>query len=273
MNASEPVYRLVLFEPPGDPEAARDLLRDRAGMHPTDAMQWIARAPGVLPRPLDEATVRALLDGLYELGIPAEAWRADAIPNLSPPRPVHKAACRPEGFRVHGLRGEPTHWVPWDRVELVAAGKIDQPDDVREVVPPGSVRAIATALNALLHRPQAVARRRRAMRVTREPVGEVIVVRRDPRLAFRIAEDQMSYAYLGDRLRPSASENFPLFLADLCGLAADAYVTPSTRSFLEGGPAERYTFATSQALLDYATHRLLWSWYRRDRDADRRTEA
>jgi hypothetical protein len=26
-------------------------------------------------------------------------------------------------------------------------------------------------------------------------------------------------------------------------------------------------FASSQALLDYATHRLLWSWYSRDRDA------
>ncbi len=28
-----------------------------------------------------------------------------------------------------------------------------------------------------------------------------------------------------------------------------------------------YEFASSQALLDYATHRLLYSWYRRDRDA------
>jgi hypothetical protein len=26
-------------------------------------------------------------------------------------------------------------------------------------------------------------------------------------------------------------------------------------------------FGSSQALLEYATHRLLWSWYSRDRDA------
>ena len=32
-----------------------------------------------------------------------------------------------------------------------------------------------------------------------------------------------------------------------------------------GDPSE-YEFATSQALLDYATHRLLWSWYSRDRE-------
>ena len=28
-----------------------------------------------------------------------------------------------------------------------------------------------------------------------------------------------------------------------------------------------HLFPDHQALLDYATHRLLWSWYRRDRDA------
>ena len=26
----------------------------------------------------------------------------------------------------------------------------------------------------------------------------------------------MNYAYLGDRLKSSAAENFPIFLADLC---------------------------------------------------------
>ena len=28
-------------------------------------------------------------------------------------------------------------------------------------------------------------------------------------------------------------------------------------------------FPSSQAILDYATHRLLWSWYRRDSEAQR----
>ena len=77
----------------------------------------------------------------------------------------------------------------------------------------------------------------------------------------------MNYAYLGDRLSQSAAENFPVFLADLCARADAAYITPSTRSLLEDREPGEYEFPSSQALLEYATHRLLWSWYRRDRDA------
>jgi hypothetical protein len=265
-------YRLVVFEEPEDPKAVRDLLCRVTGTHPTDAMQWVARLPGLWPRPLDERQARELLDGLYELEVPAEAWRADSLPNLSPPRTVHDMACLDDGVRVKGLRGEPTHWITWDKVELIAAGRIMAEDEFRDVSPPPWVNAVATGLNALLRRPQALARRQRAMRIPHEPAGEAIVVRRDPRLALRIAEPKMNYAYLGDRLHPSASENFPLLLGDLCRSAHEAYVTPSTHAFLEGGDPEDYEFPSSHALLDYATHRLLWSWYRRDRDADQPTQ-
>jgi hypothetical protein len=77
----------------------------------------------------------------------------------------------------------------------------------------------------------------------------------------------MSYAYLGDRLKSSAAENFPIFLADLCARADQAYLPPSTRALLEHRDLSEYEFPSSQAILDYATHRLLWSWYRRDRKA------
>ena len=116
-------------------------------------------------------------------------------------------------------------------------------------------------------KPQPSSRRARATRIPRDPVGEVIIVRRDPRIAFRVVENQMNYAYLGDRLSQSAAENFPVFLADLCARADAAYITPSTRSLLEDRDPGEHEFPSSQALLDYATHRLLWSWYRRDRDA------
>ena len=77
----------------------------------------------------------------------------------------------------------------------------------------------------------------------------------------------MNYAYLGERLSHSAAENFPVFVADLCARADTAYITPSTRSLLEHRQPGEHEFPSSQALLDYATHRLLWSWYRRDREA------
>jgi hypothetical protein len=117
-----------------------------------------------------------------------------------------------------------------------------------------------------LRAPRPSDRRSRSQRVPRDPIGEILVVRRDPRVAFRFVEDQMSYAYLGDRLAESAAENFPVFLADLCARATSAYLTPSTRALLENREASEYEFTSSQALLDYAIHRLLWSWYSRDRD-------
>lgn len=270
MSKPEPRYRLMVFEAVDDPQAVRDLFCKVTGMHPTDAMLWVARAPGAWVKPLTAAQARDLLDGLYVLGVAAEAWLAESFPDLSPARTIHDAACLPEGFRVKGLRGEPTHWVPWNKVELVCAGRIDAEDEFRGVRPPGWPSAVVTGLRALtLRGPKPAPRRARAVRVPRDPVGEVIVVRKDPRLAFRVVENQMNYAYLGEKLSPAAAANFPLFVADLVARSDDAYIPPSTRALLHGGDPSEFTFPTPQGLLDYATHRLLWSWYSRDRERAR----
>jgi hypothetical protein len=268
-----PMYRLVVFEAVDDPQGVRDLFCKVTGIHPTDAMQWVARVPGVWPRPLPEAETRTLLDGLYEYGVPAEAWRTDQFPDIAPPRTIHIAACLPEGFRVQGLRGEPTHWVPWDRIDLISAGRIDTEDVFHKASPPAWTSALAVGLRAITLRVgRPPDRSRRASRVPRDPVGEVIIIRRDPLIAFRVVENQMNYAYLGDRLSPKASENFPVFLADLAARAGQADITPPTRAILERTDPAEAAFPSSQALLDYSTHRLLWCWYRRARDQQRLEE-
>jgi len=268
MSKTPPQYRLVIFDAIADPLELRELICRVMGMHPTDAVQWLARAPGTWPQPLEQPAVRALLDGLYEAGIAAEAWRTDLFPELSPARTIHRAACMNEGFRIEGLRGEPTHWVPWERIELICAGKVSAFDEFRHVQAPRWPSTVVSGIRALaLMKPQPVSRHARASRIPRDPVGEAIIVRRDPRIAFRVVENKMSYAYLGERLSHSAAENFPVFLADLCARADTAYITPSTRSLLERREPAEHEFPSSQALLDYATHRLLWSWYRRDREA------
>jgi hypothetical protein len=268
MPKTPPAYRLVIFEPIAEPAELRDLVCRVTGMHPTDAVQWLARAPGTWPQPLDETTVRGLLDGFYEAGVAAEAWRTDLFPDLSPPRTIHRAACMKEGFRIEGLRGEPTHWVPWDRIELVCAGRISTEDQFRNVQPPRWPSTVVSGIRALaLMKPNPTSRKGRASRIPRDPVGEAVIVRRDPRIAFRVVENHMNYAYLGNRLSHSAAENFPVFVADLCARADAAYITDSTRSLLENREPGEHEFPSSLALLEYATHRLLWSWYRRDRDA------
>jgi hypothetical protein len=271
MPDTSPLYRLVIFDSIDDPQELREMICGATGMHPTDVVQWLARAPGVWPRPLEEPVVRKLLDGLYEFGVAAEAWRNDQFPDLSPPRTVHRAACLDEGLRIEGLRGEPTHWVPWNSVEMICAGTVGYEDEFRDVKSPRWPSAMVSGIRALaLRKPRPLERHSRASRIPRDPVAEVLIVRRDPRIAFRVVENQMNYAYLGKRLMSSAAENFPIFLADLCARADQAYLTPSTKALLEHGNPVEYEFPSSQAILEYATHRLLWSWYRRDGNAQTR---
>lgn len=268
MPKSPASYRLVIFDEIDEPKEARDLFCRVTGIHPTDAAQWLARTPGTWPHPLDEATIRQLLDGLYDQAIAAEAWRVDQFPNLGTPRTIHRAACLDEGLRLEGLRGEPTHWISWDKIEMICAGRISASDENRGMATGRWPSAIVTGIRALALRKPHPSRMDHSHRGHRAPIGEILVIRRDPRVAFRFLEDQMNYAYLGDRLANSAAENFPVFLADLCSRAKDAYIPPSTQTLLAGkpDPDEDFEFPSSQSLLDYATHRLLWSWYSRDRD-------
>jgi hypothetical protein len=261
-------YRVVIFDDVADPQELRDAACRATGRHPTDVVQWLARAPGTWPEPLEEPAARALLDALFEARIAAEAWRSDQFPDLSPARTIHRAACLADGFRIEGLRGEPTHWVPWDRIELISAGRIMAEDEFRHGQSPRWPSAVVSGIRALaLMKPRPYSRLSRADRIPRDPVGEVIIVRREPRIAFRAAENHMNYAYLGERRSTKAAENFPVFVADLCARAEDAFITPSTQSLLARQEPGEHAFPSSQALLDYATHRLLWSWYRRDRDS------
>jgi hypothetical protein len=261
-------YRVVIFDDVADPQELRDALCRATGRHPTDVVQWLARAPGTWPEPVEEHAARGMLDALFEAGIAAEAWRSDQFPDLSPARTVHRAACLSDGFRIEGLRGEPTHWVPWDRIELIGAGRIMTNDEFRHAQSPRWPSTVVSGIRALaLMKPRPHGRLSRADRIPRDPVGEVIIVRRDPRIAFRAVENHMNYAYLGEKRSHSAAENFPVFVADLCARAEDAFITPSTRSLLERQEPGEHAFPSSQALLEYATHRLLWSWYRRDRDS------
>ena len=55
---TEPRYRLVVFDEVDDPVAVRDLFCKVTGLHPTDAMQWVARVPGVWPKPLSAVARR-----------------------------------------------------------------------------------------------------------------------------------------------------------------------------------------------------------------------
>jgi len=267
---AEKDYRLIIFDAPDDPRALRDLFQAVLGLHPTEAMQWAKRTPGLFPWPLAEGEVRELLDGLYDQGIAAEARRLDTVPKLTPPKSVHIAACLEDGLKIGGLRGEPTHWVPWPKLELIHGGWLLGAEGEGRETPSGVMGALATGLNAMiLRRPPATRPEKKPRRSVKEPTTELHLVRTEPRLAFRIVADQMNYSYLGDRLKTAASENFPIFLNDLCARATEATITPSVQALRDSsGDTEPAAYPDSQTMIEDTTLILLWSWYRKDRDRD-----
>lgn len=272
MANTDAPFRLVLFEPVDEPHPVRDLMVRVTGDHPTDVMQWVARAPVVWPRGLTAEQSQAILDGLYELEVAAEARHVENLPVIGPPRTIHDAACLEHGLRVAGLRKEPTHWVPWEKVELVCAGIIQtEPEQISSVEPPNLKTALVNSVNLLRGRRAPEPRRDRAEAVPRDSVRELLIVRKDPRLTLRVVETGMTYAYLGSRLKLNAAENFPTFLDDIRRFSKTAYITRSTELILEKKDLDEATFASTQALLDYALMQLLWSWYRNDRDRTTRT--
>jgi hypothetical protein len=157
--------------------------------------------------------------------------------------------------------------VPWDQVEVVDGGRVEQPDEERAVVRGPWVRAVSDGLNAMLNRPGKLARRERTLRFAREAVPELLVVRREPRLAFRLPADSQNYAYLGQARKESARENWPLLMADVRRHAGGA-MTPGAIALAEGDGGGAPSYPTSEALLEHATLELLRRWYRRDRDRE-----
>ncbi len=80
---------------------------------------------------------------------------------------------------------------------------------------------------------------------------------KNPDCQLRIDHKRMNYGYLGKRRTFSATANFRLFLDDVIARARQAYLTPSTRDYLEHGSVTDYSFSSPEALKHDAILHLL----------------
>ena len=164
MDQPDPLYRLVVFDEvdADDRTAVRDLFCRVTGMHPTDATQWIARTPGVWPRPLPEDQLAPARRPLRPPG-GGRGVAGRPVPRPQPRTDDPRRRLPRRGLRIKGLRGEPTHWVPWDKIELISAGRIEAEDEYRGIKPPPWTSALSMGLRALtLRGPRPSERRARA---------------------------------------------------------------------------------------------------------------
>ncbi len=258
MNNSSRGWRVVVFTEKFDRQVVRALVGEHLDMERADTTRLAAHAPGVLPRPLTRGQADRLAEALANVGIDAEAWPVDRIPNLSEPRTIHKVICRADGLEAFGLRGEPSHWLPWEQVELLSLGVLPRGSKELSLAAPVWITAAAAVVRPLLlggprSRPHRVKRR--------EPVApELWIIRSRPLLTLRVQQDRMSYEYLGDRLQPSTRANFRVLLDDLVRSVPNAGLTPALQSFLNYDRPGQYYFSSGQHLMEYTTWQLLLHW-------------
>lgn len=267
MSSLTPVkYRLVVFGKPEETEQIRDFLAKSLGIHALDALRLTAHMPGILPGLYDARTSKTILDQLFELKIPAEARSSDTFPDLARPRSVHDLTLTGGGINIRdNIRKQTLHFLPWNKIGLIAAGRIHVPDTVLEYDPPGITRNVVYGVRRMLGG-GSLNRKERTVRSPGFPKGEAILWRREPHAVFRLSEDKLRYDILGEHRAENAAENFPRLIKWLAGGAENAFLTDSTRAYIGEIEGEPEIYPDEDSLIESATMQLLKSWYKQDRE-------
>jgi hypothetical protein len=259
-------YRLVVFRAPDTPESARELFAKSLKMHPLDASRLVAHMPGILPGLYNGAQCKTILDGLFEMKVAAEARLADQFPDFSRPKQVHDMLLTAGGVNIRDLVHKQTlHFLPWDQIGLIAAGRVELPDVVTEYTPPGMTRAVVHGVRRMLGG-GALNRKERTVHSPVAPKGEAILWRKRPHGVFRLSEDKLRYEILGEHLATTAAENYPRLLRWLASGTKEAFLSKGTEAYVENKLDDVPIFDDFNALTENATMELLRSWYRADRE-------
>lgn len=265
-NAESAKYRIVVFRAPDEPEPARDMLAKSLKMHPLDASRLVAHMPGILPGLFTSDQCNMILEGLFGLKVAAEARLADQFPDFARPKQVHDMLLTPGGVNIRDLVHKQTlHFVPWDQIGLIAAGRIELPDVVTEYTPPGVTRSVVYGVRRMLGG-GALNRKERTVHSPVSPKGEAILWRKRPHGVFRLSEDKLRYDILGEHLATTAAENYPRLLRWLSSGASEAFLSKGVEAFINNQPDNIPVFDDFNALTENATMELLRSWYRTDRE-------
>jgi hypothetical protein len=248
MNSVAPTkadYRVVIYAVPEDPQDLAQVLTEVLEMHATDAIVHARHAPGILPDRLTREQADRLAAAIEKIGISANVATIDEIPDFDHSQTVHHCQWSDSAMEIFGTQAAVEHRIPWNDIELICVG----------VVPQESARHYLTGEMSVL----SAARRSPHDPLNIPPTAgpELWFVRRNPFHVFCIDHKRMNYECLGYSKTDSATANFQLFLRDLLQHAPGAYVTPSTRAFLDHGPDREFQFDSTDHLQRYAQLHLM----------------
>lgn len=232
--AATDAYRVVVFARPDDPVELADVLHRMLGVHPTDALVHARTAPGVLPETLAGAQAEVLVAEIAQIGLSAQALPASEVPELEDAIVVHRADCGAAGLDVHGLHDGEHFIIPWSDIDLIAIGQV--PQELSRHYVTGEMTTLSAARRTS----------KAPINLPLPPGPAAWILCRER--VLRIDHKRMNYEYLGKRKTFSATANFRLFVDDIIARAPQAYLTPSTRDFLERGSVSDYSFDSAEKL-------------------------
>jgi hypothetical protein len=244
-TTSAAVCHVAVFALPEDPQVLAQVLTDVLGLHPTDAIVQARSAPGILPAHLSRDQAERLAAAIQETGIRAEVAPQDEVPDFQHESVVHHCRSTGAGLEIIAASGSLETAVPWSDIELICVGVV--PQEGGRHYPVGEMSVLSAARRSP-HAP---------LEVPASAGPELWFVRRQPFATFRIDHKRMNYESLAERKTDSATANFQLFIRDLLERAPRAYVTPSTRAFLEHGAGRLSHFDSTDQLRRYAQFHLL----------------
>ncbi len=240
-----PKFRVVVYAAPDDLHELAGILSRALGTHATDALVRARTIPGALGDELPRETAERLAAEISQIGVRAEAVPAGEVPEFNNIMVVHHARCLEAGLDVLGLNAQEQMLVPWNDIELISVGQVPQ-ETARHYVT-GEMATISAARRTTPGPKD----------ILMTPGPSAWLVCRNPDRQLRIDHKRMNYEYLGKRKTFSATANFRLFLDDVIAKARQAYLTPSTRDYLEHGSVTDYSFASPDALQHDAILHLL----------------
>lgn len=242
---SQANFHVVVFAVPGDPHELAQVLTEVLGMHATDAIIHARSAPGILPDRLSREQAERLAAAIQKIGVRAEVASSDEVPDFHHGEVVHHCKCTDAGLEIIETHGTVEACVPWNEIDLICVGVV--PQEAARHYPTGEMSVLSAARRSP-HAP---------LDIPPSAGPELWFIRRHPFRAFRINHKRMNYESLGDRKTDSATVNFQSFLHDLLHHASRAYVTPSTRAFLEHGSERLFHFDSTDQLRRYTQFHLL----------------
>jgi hypothetical protein len=232
--ANDAKYRVIVYAAPDEAQELGDVLESVLGLHATDALILARAAPGPLGDVLTRELAERLVAEISQIGLRADAVPADEVPEFRNIVVVHHARCLDAGLDVLGLNAEEKMLIAWNNIDLISVGQV--PQETSRHYP---MAEMVTAARRTSHSPT-------DMLLTPGPCAWFVC--RNPSCELRVDHKRMNYEYLAQRKTFSATANFRLFLDDVIARARAAYLTPSTRDYLEHGSVTDYSFGSAEAL-------------------------